>query len=216
MVKTSAGLIAYARSKLGTPYFYGAKMQVLTPELFAALNKMYPAMIPATDKAKIGQVCCDCSGLISAYTGVLRGSAAYHTAASVVAPIGSIRLAPPGALVWRDGHIGVYVGLESGVPMYIAEDGSTLGCRKSKLPGVFTDWFECPDVVYVEPGAVVLAADGRVANVPARNVAGSFLVCMGDLSNFLGNPEVGVRSQLEAMGYKVAWDADGQVVEAQK
>ena len=216
MVKTSAGLVAYARSKLGLPYFYGAKMQLLTPELFAKLSEAYPDMIPVSDEAKIGKMCCDCSGLISAYTGVIRGSAAFHAAAVSVASIDAIGMAPPGALVWREGHIGIYVGKENGTPMYIAEDGSAYGCRKAKLPGVFTHWFECPDVIYIEAGCVLLAADGRAASLPARNVGGSFVAKLGELSKVLDNPEVKVRSQLEAMGYKVAWDADAQVILAEK
>jgi len=149
--KTNTGLVGYVKSKLGTPYVYGAKMEVLTKAKYDMLKGMYGSMVWDSDVKKVGQVCCDCSGLISAYTGIMRGSAQYRDAAAKagkINPISTVSAAPIGALVWKDGHIGVYVGLENGVPMYIAEDGSASGCRKGKLPGVFTHWFLCVDISY--------------------------------------------------------------------
>ncbi|MCL2352610.1 MAG: hypothetical protein FWC55_08785 [Firmicutes bacterium] len=176
--KTGAGLVEYAKSKLGTAYVYGCKMEVLTRAKYDWLKKTYGSLVWDSDAAKIGKVCCDCSGLISAYTGVMRSSAQYRQAAAAVYPISAAADAPAGALVWKSGHIGVYAGLENGVPMYIAEDGSAYGCRKAKLPSSFTDWFLCADIGYPaekaaagepERGAVLEA----IAELARRGVIGS-------------------------------------------
>ena len=41
MSKTAAGLIAFAKSKIGTPYVYGAKGTVMSLAKIRALRKMY-------------------------------------------------------------------------------------------------------------------------------------------------------------------------------
>lgn len=41
MSKTAAGLIAFAKSKIGTPYVYGAKGAVMSLTKIQALRKMY-------------------------------------------------------------------------------------------------------------------------------------------------------------------------------
>jgi len=148
MAGTNTGLVDYCLNKIGTPYVYGMKMQVMTREMFENLKRLYGTMVWDSDISKVGKVCCDCSGLISAYTGVQRGSTQFKDAAKTVNPIATVATAPIGALVWKQGHIGVYAGLENGKPVYIAEDGSASGCRKGALPGVFTHWFLCPDLMY--------------------------------------------------------------------
>jgi len=148
MAKTNTGLAEYVKSKLGTPYVYGAKMELLTRAKYDWLKKSYGSAVWDSDASKIGKVCVDCSGLISAYTGVLRGSAQYREQAKKVHSIATINDAPAGVCVWKQGHIGVYIGMENGVPMCVEAAGSAKGTVKSKLPGVFTHWFECCDVSY--------------------------------------------------------------------
>ena len=152
MSKTNTELVEYVKSKTGTAYVYGCKMEVLTREKYDWLKKTYGSLVWDSDAAKIGKMCVDCSGLISAYTGKLRGSSQYKQAAKEVFPISSIANAPAGALVWKEGHIGIYVGQENATPMYIAADGSAYGTRKAKLPSVFTHWFLCTDIVYTSAG----------------------------------------------------------------
>jgi len=150
--KTGQGLVDYVKSKLGLPYVYGTKMEPLTKEKYDWLKKTYGSNVWDSDAQKIGKVCCDCSGLISAYTGIQRSSQNFRDTAKQRNPISTVATAPVGALVWKQGHIGVYIGMENGVPMYIAEDGSAYGCRKAKLPGVFTHWFLTPDIDYTAQG----------------------------------------------------------------
>jgi hypothetical protein len=77
---TGQGLADFAISKLGTPYVYGAKGAngKFTQSQLSSLSKAYPSMFTNTyiTKAKrlIGKICCDCSGLISWYTGKELGS----------------------------------------------------------------------------------------------------------------------------------------------
>jgi hypothetical protein len=150
MLLTGKGLVEFAKTKLGTPYVYGMKGSILTKDKFATLQKTYGInYVWETDANKIGKVCCDCSGLISWYTNKLYGSSDLYNRASERHPISSIGDAPIGALVWKSGHVGVYIGYENGVPMYIAEDGSAYGCRKNKLSNAkFTHWLLMPFINY--------------------------------------------------------------------
>lgn len=110
MAKTASGLVAFVKTKLRTNYVYGMKGAVLTTAKFNQLRKMYQTTIPSRDVKKVGTVCCDCSGLISWYTGTLRSSSNFKSTAKRVEPISKINQAVPGCAVWRNGHIGVYIG----------------------------------------------------------------------------------------------------------
>lgn len=144
---TNLGLIKFIKTKLGTPYVYGMKGTVLTLAKYNSLKAQYGNLIWDSDKNKIGKICCDCSGLISWYTGIIRGSTQYKELAKKVYPISTIKDAPIGAAVWKQGHIGVYIGNGE----YIAEDGSAYGCRKNKLSNAsFTHWFKIIDIQYIE------------------------------------------------------------------
>ena len=107
---TGHELVAFARGKLGTPYVYGMKGEVLTQKMYDRLRILFGPLVWESDAAKIGQVCVDCSGLISWGTGILRNSQGYHDTADAVFPIATIGQAPIGAAVWRKGHIGIYIG----------------------------------------------------------------------------------------------------------
>lgn len=60
------------------------------------------------NEKKIGEVCVDCSGLISWATGVVLGSAQLFDRAIKKELISTIKTAPVGALVWMRGHVGTY------------------------------------------------------------------------------------------------------------
>ena len=107
---TGEELVAFAKSKLGVPYVYGMKGEVMTLAKYNQLKSMYGALVWDSDKNKVGKVCCDCSGLISWATGIIRNSQGYHDTALEVQPISTISKAPIGAAVWQKGHIGIYIG----------------------------------------------------------------------------------------------------------
>ena len=142
---TGQELVAFAKSKLGVPYVYGMKGKVMTLAKYNQLKSMYGDLVWNSDKNKVGKVCCDCSGLISWATGIIRNSQGYHDTALEVQPISTISKAPIGAAVWQKGHIGIYIGNGE----YIAEEGSTYGCGKNKLSKAgFTHWLRLKDIDY--------------------------------------------------------------------
>ena len=144
---TGKELVAFCRSKLGTPYVYGMKGSVMTAANYAYLKRTYGKLVWNSDEDKIGKVCVDCSGLISWACGVKLGSGQWMYRANVKQPISSIKDAPVGALVWMQGHIGVYTGLKNGVPYYIAADGSAYGVREVPLSkNRFTHWLLVSDI----------------------------------------------------------------------
>lgn len=144
---TGKELASFARSKLGTAYVYGMKGDVLTKEKYDQLKILFGPLVWESDAKKIGQVCVDCSGLISWCTGIYRNSQGYHDTAEQVFPISTVNQAPVGAAVWKKGHIGIYLGNGR----YIAADGSAYGVRISTVAGSgFTHWFRLKDIDYEE------------------------------------------------------------------
>ena len=146
MSKTAAGLIAFAKSKIGTPYVYGAKGAVMSLAKIQALRKMYGSnCVWKPDDKKAGRVCVDCSGLISWYTGIVRGSGQYKSTAVEVIPISKRSDAHIGWAVWMNGHIGIYLGNDQ----YIAADGSAYGVRIANLSqNGFTHLLKLCDIDY--------------------------------------------------------------------
>ena len=148
---TGHQLAVFAHEKIGTPYVYGAKGKVLTEANFNYLHRVYGSRyVPYSDHRKIGQVCVDCSGLIGWACGVWLNSTNWYARAKKeghVYPISTLKKAPVGALVWCDGHIGIYIGMEKGVLTYIAADGSKYGTRKAPISANrFTHWLLIPSV----------------------------------------------------------------------
>ena len=88
---TGQELVEFAKSKLGVPYVYGMKGEVMTLTKYNQLKSMYGDLVWNSDKNKVGKVCCDCSGLISWATGIIRNSQGYHDTALEVQPISTIR-----------------------------------------------------------------------------------------------------------------------------
>lgn len=102
-------------------YVYGAKGTVLSRAQIDALRNMYGAnCVWWSDSNKAGRICCDCSGLPSSATGVIRGSAQYKSTALECYPISQRKPHMRGWGVWMKGHIGVYDGNGG----YYAMDGS--------------------------------------------------------------------------------------------
>lgn len=189
---TGKELVAFARTKLNTPYVYGAKGQVLTKEMYNTLKKAYGDMVWDSDSKKIGKVCVDCSGLISWATGKILGSAKLFELAIKKEPITTITTAPIGALVWKKGHVGVYTGMKNNVPHYIAADGSAYGVREVPLSeNNFTHWllmdyfdYEEAPIPAKKSGNIVI--DDKPYDVKLILENGENYVRLRDLSAILG------------------------------
>lgn len=127
MSKTAKDLIEHCKSALknNVKYIYGAKMQVLTRQQISELQKIYGRdYVWDSDLNKAGHICCDCSGLISSCTGIVRSSSQYKATAEETAEMANVK-ADWGRYVgwafWMQGHIGVVSEKEG---YYYAMDGS--------------------------------------------------------------------------------------------
>lgn len=138
-MKTGFELKEYAMSKLGVNYFYGAKMQTLTESFMKQMNSLYPGTVSknymqkARNKGMVGKTAVDCSGLIGAYRGKQIGSSQLYSTAKKRMPIANINDFAIGTVLWKSGHVGVYIGKENGVPMCVEAKGIDYGVIKSKV-----------------------------------------------------------------------------------
>lgn len=137
---TGNGMVKFVKGKLGTPYIYGCKGAdgPVTQARINFLAKNYPSVFNGTYLAKIkrkgliGKTCCDCSGLISWYTGKVLGSAQLYSTAYARMPISEWKKFAPGTVVWKNGHVGVYIGDGK----VIEERGIDYGCITSNITDV--------------------------------------------------------------------------------
>lgn len=146
MAKTNTGLVEYALTQLGKPYWWGTFGQTASAALLAQKRQQYPGYYTANDFAsQFGQKVHDCVGLIKGYLwcDTPDGEPIYKAAQDVavsglfmVCPeSGSIGTMPdiPGVCVFmRDmSHVGVYIG-----GGYVVEaTGHARGVVKTKLAG---------------------------------------------------------------------------------
>lgn len=187
---TNIELVRFAESKIGTAYVYGAKGEVLTETNYNNLKRIYGDMVWNSDRNKIGQVCVDCSGLISWATGIIRNSYGYHDTAVEVHPISTVSQAPIGAAVWQKGHIGIYTGNGT----YIAADGSAYGVRRNSLSKAsFTHWLILKDITYItEQGDDEVTEKSKIIvegqELPAERILkdGSNYIKATDFSSAMG------------------------------
>lgn len=163
---TGQELVTFARSKLGTKYVYGTKGELLTQANYNYLRKAYGKnMVWDSDEDKVGEICVDCSGLFSWATGVVLSSTQMFDRAIRKEPISTIKMAPIGAAVWMKGHIGMYTGLKSGVPYYIAADGSAYGVREVPLSkNKFTHWLLMKYIDYTEVDDEMVSKENIILN----------------------------------------------------
>lgn len=216
MSKTAQGLIEFAKSKVGTPYVYGAKGTVMSLDKIRELRRMYgPNCVWYSDDSKAGKVCVDCSGLISWYTGIVRGSAQYKETAVEVVPISQRTNAHIGWAVWMNGHIGVYLGNDT----YIAADGSAYGVRIAKLSqNRFTNLLKLCDIDYgdgIKPTVTEKPqASGGHYNVPVnftyavRVEGGTIYPFVRNLQDFAGVQgrkitDIAIKCDVGSVSYRV-------------
>lgn len=101
------------------------------------LAARYPNVITESYKkeaaARIGKICCDCSGLPAWYTRHNIGSAQLYAQAYTRLSIANIKDFAIGTILWKSGHVGVYIGLENGIPMCVEAKGIAYGTVKTKV-----------------------------------------------------------------------------------
>lgn len=145
-MKTGSGMVEYARGRLGTPYFYGAKIPDgnLTEKKMSTMHALYPKVVTtsymakARRKGQVGKVNVDCSGLIAGYRQLNIGSYQLYQTAYTRMPIAKINDFAVGTVLWKSGHVGVYIGKVNGVPMCIEAKGINYGTVMTKVSA--TKW----------------------------------------------------------------------------
>ena len=158
-MKTNKGLVEYAKAQLGKPYWYGSFGQLGTKEFYEQKKRQYPSYyqwsykpIHATIKIH------DCVGLVKAYlwcdsptdstptyNGAQDKSAnGMYAACSTKGAIGTLP-EMPGALVFMNNHVGVYIGNGE----VIEARGTNYGVVKTKLKDrPWKNWGLCPYITY--------------------------------------------------------------------
>lgn len=216
MSKTAQGLIEFAKSKIGTAYVYGAKGTVLSLEQIRQLRRTYGSnCVWYSDDNKAGKVCVDCSGLISWYTGIVRGSGQYKSTAVKVIPISRRTNKHIGWAVWMNGHIGIYLGNDT----YIAADGSAYGVRIAHLSqNRFTHLLKLCDIDYGEGTKQTVTetpqASGGHYNVPVnftyavRVEGGTIYPFVRNLQDFAGVQgrkitDIAIKCDVGSVSYRV-------------
>ena len=163
--KNAADLVAYVEYawRSGWGYVWGSYGNVLTEASLQSLIRQYPEMVGgygSVIRAKwLGGRTTDCVGLIKSYgwfdpdaltirygtNGMpdVTANAMYYAAteSGLVSTMPEI----PGLAVWKDGHIGVYVGGGD----VIEASGTSKGVVKTKLTERgFTHWLKIPYISY--------------------------------------------------------------------
>lgn len=169
-------LVEYAKKALGSPYWYGCYGQISSKNLYYAKRKQYPTQYQwACPESQLKRRVFDCVGLIK---GAIWSDADFNknpkykasqdvSANGMYAACktkGNIKDIPEvaGVLVFKDGHVGVYIG-----GGYVIEaKGHAYGVVKTKLKErPFTHYGYCPYIEYVK--------EEKPAQKPAENATES-------------------------------------------
>lgn len=160
-MKTNTGLVDYARAQLEKPYWYGTFGNIATRGLLEAKKKQYPAHYRFDRmykyKSEIGERVHDCVGLVKGYLWSENFVAkpeynpeqdvSANGMLSVCIEKGKIGTMPemPGILVFKRGHVGVYIGNKK----VIEARGFNFGVVETELSKRgWTHWGKCPWIKY--------------------------------------------------------------------
>ena len=169
MNKTAQGLVTYAEAYLGNPYWYGCFGQKASKELYESKKKQYPKQYTWKYSSNVlNKRVFDCVGLIKGYlwSDTITSSPKYNSAQDVSANgmldkctrKGKIVDLPevPGVLVFKKGHVGIYLGKGK----VIEARGHSKGIILSDLKELkWTHYGFCPWITYGD----VAQADTRAA-----------------------------------------------------
>lgn len=198
--KTNIGLVNFAMNTVsaGSGYVYGAYGQDITMEFLRRQQSQYlgnpEANLSTSEIQKIfgaysGKPAFDCIGLVKAYawineeTGIIRYMAngfpdfSANSLMQNAVIMDSIEDIPniPGLVVWKEGHVGVFIG-EGKV---IEASGNDAGVIESELSaGGWEQWLQVPGITYLTSGTYpygtkrVTLENGRIKEISAGIVEG--------------------------------------------
>lgn len=165
--KNNLDLVAWATNACsrGWGYVWGTYGQVLTDSLYRAKAEQYPDDVGAHEEFIlshwIGGRTADCIGLIKGYSWFDPDSGQITYATNCMPDIGAdamfanatekgtIDTLPeiPGLALWREGHIGVYIGNGQ----VIHASSTTVGVIQTPVSaGSWTHWLKIPYITYVD------------------------------------------------------------------
>lgn len=162
MTKTAKGLVEYAKAQHGKPYWNGTFGQAASKELHAQKKRQLPSRYQwEYDPKEAGVKVHDCGGLIKGYLwcdSPEDTTPTYNAAQDMDADMmwdackikGPMNTMPdiPGVLVFKKGHVGVYLGNGE------VEEARTrsYGVVRTKLTERgWTGWGYHPDITYEDP-----------------------------------------------------------------
>jgi hypothetical protein len=165
-MKTNIGLVEHAKMALQEKwgYVWGTFGQALTETVLKQKAKQYPNEVGVQEifirDNWLNRRTADCVGLIKSYLWWKDGYPVYdaktdisangmYAAATEKGPISTMPEIP-GVCLWKDGHIGVYIGNGQ----VIEAHGTKYGVIQTPLKGPgstpWTHWLKCPFIEYVE------------------------------------------------------------------
>ena len=190
---TNKQLVEYVKGQIGRPYWFGCFGQKASTSLLTSKRKQYPSYYEDADFAlQFGKKVHDCGGLIKGAIfcdGAIDAAPKYNkkydvdsdTMLTQCSESGAIGTLPEieGVLVFKKGHVGVYVGNGN----VVEARGHRYGVLESKLNDVgWTHWGKHKDIEYI----VENKAETVVPEVPTEKIT-SYTVKSGDtLSGICG------------------------------
>ena len=164
-MKNNIQLVEYCNKlyNAGARYWFGCFGQIASNNLWKVKKQQYPSMYKSSRDKQIkkdiaeGRIVTDCSGLIKGFMMTRdNGQIVYTPSLDLGAngyynktpEKGTIKTMPdiPGLAVWKEGHIGVYVGNGE----VIEARGFDYGVQKYKLSDrPYTKWLKIPGLEYI-------------------------------------------------------------------
>lgn len=196
-------------------YVYGTFGTVLNEPLLQQKLKQYPSNVKVYEdfirKNWMNKRVADCVGLIKSYLWWNDGKVKYTPATdksangmyNLAKEKGPINTIPeiPGIIVWKNNHVGVYVGNGQ----VIESRGTKYGVIQSPLKGNgsagWTNWLKCPYIQYKEVATdtVNIMVNGRLVKVKGYFKNGTTYITVD-------KKDIPVRELFENLGFKVGWD----------
>lgn len=229
-MKSNIQLVKHAEMALKEKwgYVWGTFGQVLTPTLLNQKIKQYPSGVgnyqSFINQNWLNKRSVDCIGLIKSFVWWNGGNVKYNPSqdknadmtynqAKVKGPLSTLPEIP-GIILYKKGHVGVYIG--SGT--VIEARGTKVGVIKSPLKGNgsagWTHWLKSPYINYNQK--VIVESEKLPKGKVKINLLGKNILVDGyikDNTNYIlvNGSYIPIRIIFESMGLNVSWD-NGVVV----